>query len=84
VFTAYLINIGIRNTLSPQRMGITKQGLLKYYLGLEFEFSENENEDIIREHYEPQLEEIRKKFTVANEEESDIENSMSVPHEEID
>jgi hypothetical protein len=32
-FIYYLINVGIKCQLSITRMGITKQGLFKYYLG---------------------------------------------------
>ncbi len=32
----YLTNIGVKAHLKPERMGLTNEGLLKYYLGLEF------------------------------------------------
>jgi hypothetical protein len=80
VFTAYLTNIGIKTRRTPQNMGITTQGLLKCYLGLEFEMGNNELEDTIHDHYESQIGEMRRKFAVS-EDESDNDNSLLVHHE---
>ncbi len=49
--TVYLSNIGVKIYLIENRIGISETGLIKYFIGLDFQWEDSSDENALAEHY---------------------------------
>ena len=53
--STYLANIGVRILFSLDRVGIDSKGVVKYFMGLDFEWERDPEEDFLEQYYESQV-----------------------------
>lgn len=51
----YLTNIGVKTTFDKNRIGVTHDYFVKYFLGLDFEWDNNDDETYLSSFYQGEL-----------------------------
>lgn len=49
--TTYLSNIGVKINLIENRIGISETKMIKYFMGLDFQWEDSADENALAEHY---------------------------------